>query len=429
MFSVGFAGIQTTFEPVNMNVYLSIIGYMFFLMFFYLTRNRFSTKYLICMGVSLFFATLISPVRTYPIYFWVLIVDILWLFENFTRNKIKNLFVRQFIIIFLFLFLNQMGTFAWSASEKISLQSSYLTKVGSYTLQNINALINFDMTYVYNLLTGIGSVVLPNKEKLPPNVNTLIGGIYIIIIMAVLFIRGIRKCNLPLLDFLLWAPIFYIGYSIIITTDSARMPLIYSPSRYFLPVYAGFVISLIFISKFILEKKSTIFTVSILFITVLLVIVNSVTLNIYLQELTNTRDGFYNKKVWKEIKNNVPRLNISSGKPSIFYFETDNSNRDIYTITGSGRQYVILYEIPQLSGFQITPYNPMVFHTFEGLMLVLTGQFQGVDAKINPSEFPPWDRIYAFRLEGDRLIDIKNSVHKKVEKALFERQPKIDNQL
>lgn len=424
LFSIGFSGIQTTTDSTNMLVYVSVIGYLIFLYYFFLTRVKLSFYHITIMGVSLFSATLISPVRSYPLYVWVIIADILWLLSTKgMKANLKFIAIRFLVIFSIFSFLAATGTFGES-----TIKNQYLKDIQTF----ISKLFQFDSSTqdrpVFNFLTGLGNVILPNQNLsleitgtgnvfLPNqsqatqtiNFNTLIGFVYILVLLVFL-VRNAKHNKLLLSTFLLWVPIFYLSYWMI-TRIIYNQQVMNSYARHMLIPYLGFVLSLSILIAILTNSNLKVIRNFVLLFALLIIYIHSSTLNYYLNFMTQYRNGDYVEKFWLQLQSRVPNLVDKSDLPTVFYFEFINSNLALYTInngfTTRGSAMYKIFKIPSHT-IAITSFKELVSIVTDGYELTRFG-FQ--------SKPLDWDRIYAFRIENDQLIDIKDAVIKQVEEV------------
>jgi len=417
MVAVGFSGIQTTFEIINMIAYISYIGYFLFLSAFFLIQDRLILKYIIIMGISLLFATFIGSFRIYPLYIWVFIVDSLRVLMKFKKEIIKTYLVRIFIIFIVFLSLYKIGIFSWYTRDAVSGQG--MDDISRFISDTISLLAGLNSNVILNFLKGLGNIIFPDILDKSGTIPAVLGTLYIIILIP-LFVTLIKRRTRSLyllFAFFLWPLIFYTSYFLVYISGHSKDTAIFqSYIRYLFPPFIGFSIALaIFLSiiQKINNKKSRI----VLALVIIFVFIHALTTHTYLNDLSKQRDGSYMVEIWRQIKQLVPETSLSSKDTNVFYFETDGSTRAIYTVNdGFIGHAIALYKIDskpakfdskEISAFGKLLAPPII--TFEELVSYIE-----ISLSNNP-EPDIWSRIFALKVEGDRVIDIKKDVRRRVE--------------
>lgn len=421
MVAVGFTGLQTTFEIANMNVFVAIIGYLIFLCTFFLNQEKVSFKNAVVMGLSLFLSSWVTPVRTYPLYVWIVIVDIIGVLMNFKRNRIKFFFIRQLVILLVFLLLYLLGIFSWY-SRDISPENR-TNNLSKFISEGTSFLSSLDANIVLNFLRGLGNIIIPDILDKSGAISVLSGSVFLIGLIG-LFIFIVKRRSekiFPLFAFLFWVPLFYASYFIVYINgyDSKDTVIVESYRRYLLPPFIGFSVSLGILLSLAVKKKNKIRNILLIF-TIVLVFIHGVTTHNYLSKLSKVRDGPYMVKIWNQIKQLVPESSLDTKKMNVFYFETDGTGRAIYTVNdGFIGHAIAVYKIDskpskfdkvEISSFGRLLAPPII--TFEELVSYIEKSLSG-----NPQP-DIWNRVFALRVEGDRVTDIKKDVKKRVEQSL-----------
>ena len=422
--AVSFSGIQTTFEPANMNVYLSVAGHLIFLIAFFLSLEKFSIKYLLVMVISLLLATLSSPVRTYPLYAWVIITEGLLILIGFSKHKLKIVLTRQLLIVAIFLYLYSIGIFSW-----FSLDAPAGNKINNFSIFLTNAklfLENLSLNIFSNFLKGLGNIFLPSTIDKSGSLSIITATIYLVSLFLLLFL-SIKKRSIKLTYssvFFLWPLLFYSGYFIVVLNGyghSGQETLVFeSFRRYLFPPMVGFSISLGLILSLILKRSKKLgYKLSYLFI--ILIIIHAAATNIFLNDLSKLRDGPFMRKIWNQLVELVPLSKLDQNKLNVFYFETDGSPRAIYTVNdGFILHTTTVYKINQGQ----KDFNPTEINKFTKMVInsLSFQEFVSFMQKGSPYDNVPitWDRVFAFRVEGERLVDIKGDLKTRVEPFLEE---------
>ncbi len=251
-------------------------------------------------------------------------------------------------------------------------------------------------------------------------VSLLLGAVFIILFAGVLVygirrrVKGIRL----LLYFLFWPLLFFTSYFIIYTIGGHRgSPPLPSSMRYLFPPFIGFAVAL---SVLISLTRKVKFNKIILVFVVVLILIHSVSTYSFLSQLTKQRDGPFMMKIWKQFPKVVPESALSTQKMNIFYFEADEPIRAIYTVNDGFIWHVIaLYKIDtkpskfdsaEISNFGKLIAPPII--TYEELLSY-------IKESLSENREPDiWNRIFALRVAGDKLIDIREDVRIRVEASL-----------
>lgn len=420
LITFGFSGIQTTFEIINMISYISLIGLLIFLCAFFKTSDRLSVKYLAAMGISLMLATILASFRIYPVYVWVFIVDSWRVLTYFKNDIIKPFLVRQSIILIVFLFLYKIGIFSWYTRD-VPLEKG-MNDVSRFISDALTLLAGLNLNIAANFLKGLGNIIFPDILDKSGIISLLLGAIFVIIFISLL-IYGIKKRTRGiylLLAFLLWPLLFYTSYFLIYINSGLKDTAIFhSQIRYLFPPFIGFVIALaIFLS--IVQKMNNKLNRVVLGFIIVFIFIHALSTHTFLSKLSQHRDGFYMVAIWKQIKQLVPESNLDTKKMNVFYFETDGSARAIYTVNdGFIGHAIALYKIdskpPKVDSKEISSFGRLLappIITYEELVSYIE-----ISLSDNP-ELDIWNRVFALKVEGDRVIDIKEDVKIRVEASL-----------
>lgn len=420
--AVTFSGLQTTYEVASTNVYLALLAFVILLIALLKSFNKFSLTYSALLGISLSLATLASPVRTYPLYAWIFLVDIINLLINSSKLKLRIFLLRQSIILIIFLFLYKMGIFSWFSLDIPSQKEA--DNLGKFISEVTLFLSSLNLSIFLNFLRGLGNIFFPSILDKNGVFTTFLGVAYIVVLLVgfVIMIKSRLQKNLLLFSFLFWPFLFYMFYFVVILggypNEVKGTIFLESFRRYLLPPFVGFAIflSLILPDSF---KKMTKKNGIILSSVIILLLVHAISTYTYLNELSKVRNGPYMIKIWNQIKQLVSESDLSFEKTNIFYFETDGSPRAIYTVNDGFIPHAIaLYRIRQKSQVytpsEVSSFAKLIRHTlsFDDIVSFTKNGLP------NDSEPITWDRIFAFRVEGERLIDIGQDVKKRVNEAI-----------
>lgn len=408
IFTFSFSGIQTITEPNNMIGLAALAFAMLYLIMFFFTRQSPSFTYHLTLGIYYLGALFLSPVRMFPLVVWSLFADLVWLLTSFNRQVLKMVLIRQIILLLIFLFLFTKGSFGITSGQR-DTYLSFFTSSSTYSF-----------SYLIDLLTGIGNVILP--DILTPSIlfinmdlNTLIGGVYLFITLL-LAVKAILKKDQKYTNFLLflvWIPIFYILYSLS-TISLYSEQLLVSFRRYLtvvstaIPILIGLIIAYVppLKGRYSVAVKASASVLLITFISI-----HILAIEIYLEDLTKKRNFSFSNNFWIQLKALIPSLPKISGQPTFFYIESSGSDLENSTfIEGFSTHASFIYQLPAIK----PTVNPQPIRSLRELKeLVETGlPLKEIELEPRPVS---WDRIYAFRLEGGKLQDIKEGVKRKLQ--------------
>lgn len=417
LMAVTFSGLQTTYEIANTNVYIALIGFVVFLFAFIssLIEHTQVFKKIIIMIFSLVFITLASPVRTYPLFIWVLAVDIVGLVLFYSRERLKAFVTRQSIIYLTFLGLYFVGLFGWFSLDS-SREKSYDIKI--FFEQISTFFLQFNTNIFLNFLKGIGNIFIPSTLDKSGKIALITAVIYILSLTGILIslIKKRNEKNYLMFSFFLWPLIFFTGYFIVVLggygESSKETVILESYRRYLLPPFLGVLVSMAILLTNYAKRFS-------IYLVIIFISLHAFSTNYFLNDLIKYRDGRFMTKIWSQFIEQVPKKSLDPQDTNVFYFETDGSKRAIYTLDdGFILHATTLYKIPQ--GFvdgtpeEITNFTKRLRHTFNFNQLIDFVE----KGFLNDSKPLSWDRIFAFRVEGEKLIDIKNETKIKVKKEI-----------
>lgn len=416
--AVSLTGIQNTYEVMNIISYISMTGLMIFLTAFFKISDKFSSVYLIIAGISLLFATFLTSFRTYPVYVWAFIVDISRLLIRLNKDMIKSFLTRQLVILTVFLFLYKIGIFSWYTIGASPEQGT--NDISKFISDTTTFVTSLNGNIAANFLKGLGNVIFPSTLDKSGTVSLFLGVALIIISIGV-FIYGMKRKTKNihlLLSFLLWPLLFYTSYFLIYINGGHKdSPALPSNMRYLLPPFIGFNIAMAILIS--LTKKIK-FNRIVLSSAIILILIHAISTYSFLGQLSKLRDGPFMMKIWKQIPQLVPQSSLSSEKINVFYFETDEPTRAIYTVNdGFIGHTVALYKIDSKPAI----FDSAEISTFSSLIAppIITYEELVSYIKKSLSENPEpdiWNRIFALRVEGERVIDIKKDVRERVEVSL-----------
>jgi hypothetical protein len=296
---VGLSGLQTTFETANTNVYIALLGYLVFLGSFFLDRNKLSVKNLIILVLAISFATLASPVRTYPIFAWVFIVDLIDALITCGKLRWKVFAVRQLILLATFALLYKLGLFSWFSLD--AKDQNKINNLGVFASQGVNFFSGLNSHILENFIKGLGNIIFPSTIDATGTLSLWFGLGFIAIFLGSLFLFYKRQTqNLYyLFCFILWPLILYAGYFIVVLNGyepAAKDTFVLeSFRRYLLPPFMGFCIFIGILLTVVSNKKNN-WSRFLSGVIVAYVLIQAISTYTYLHELSKGEmDGLWDK--------------------------------------------------------------------------------------------------------------------------------------
>ena len=140
----------------------------------------------------------------------------------------------------------------------------------------------------------------------------------------------------------------------------------------------------------------------------LIFIVNFIASSRYLKELIQIEGREVSNAIWESFTRQVPAIK----RDSLFYFESNSARLHPNVTYGFPQHVGILYKLPTAAEI---PYGTPDFEEFSSLI-----QGKGWEKHGRLPHKIAYDRIYAFRLEGSELIDIKPQVMERLKETLSE---------
>lgn len=410
--AVTATGIQNTYEVMNMIAYISMTGLVLFLIAFLKSLNKFSFLHLVPMGIFLIFSTFLTSFRVYPLYLWAFIVDGSQVLLHFKKDLIKAFLIRQVLIFVIFFFLYKIGIFIWYGLASTENKVNEFTKFAS---DFISLIMSLDLNVAAKYFTGLGNIIFPSMLDKSGTISLILG-----IALAVIFVgtlvyamkNKLKNFHL-LLSFIFWPLLFFTLYFIIYVGRGHReSPPLPSDMRYLMPPFIGLNIALaILISLTKKFKYSSIILGSL----VILILMHTISTYSFLNKLSKQRDGAFMSKIWKQIPQIVPQSSLSIEKMNVFYFETDTP-RALYTVNdGFIPHLVAVYKIDtkpskfdseEISAFSSKIAPPII--SYGELVAYIQ---KSLSEKPEPDI---WNRIFALKVEGEAVIDIKENVRKRL---------------
>ncbi len=458
-FSVTTIGLDTTDWVYNMTSYITIALFNLFLFLFLRSREKKNFKIFSLACFLYYLSYIIAPVRMHGSILLIFLLEFLWVLQKRNSETVKKTFFRLLAIVAIFLFIRFSGQTMGPSTEPIerftqgiNIATQLLTQgrfdflfypilmlgsliVPDFILPNsqVSSWINlffillpFFLLYLvisFFLIKEITYNQFKNFKKIAilgltwtiivaiihaTNLNTfsdsrnivllLVGG-YILILTFSFIIKFYRQTIISggLFLGLVWSILsfffawWYLPISIFPTTY-----------RYFIVSAQGISILLAVLISLGKEKKHQL---TLLTLFSLLLIVNIISIRIYLNFLLNSHGQEVSNKIWSSLPS-VPEIGKSK-EPIIFYFEGDPGTENIIhdvLYFGLPPHIALLYNLREENGslpIPMTKWEELISAITDGRTMPLYGQ---------PVHPIPVNKIYAFYLKVSPLTLINVTV-------------------
>ena len=392
-FSITAIGLETTDWVFNMPSYIAIIFLnLFFYFYLRLTKEQ-NVRLLIPTGIFFFAAILSQPIRMHGVLPFILMMELFWLWQNYSYGKLKQMLIRLGCLLSLFLFI-----------LLVLSNSPVVTGGGLFTdgVRAISELINKGTTnFLLNPIITIGSLFVPSITSTQPFLLLLGTSILIVWFLLLIKFRKNKEAKTALLFSFGWLILSYL-----IAWFRSPQSILFTTHRYLIVSAVG--VSLFFATIISLGKnyKSRVILSS---LVTLMILFNIISTHKYLQNklLSHSRD--ITDKIWTQ----MPYIKEvgKDNKPLVFYFEGDSTNVDILhdVITfGFPPHMALLYGITEENR------TPIPMSDFREVVSAVTDG-KSFAPYSHPLKAIAVDRVYAFQLQGkDNLINITDIAREKL---------------
>lgn len=377
-------GIETTNWVFNMPSYVAIIFLNIFLYLYLKTKETNRLKYLSLAGLFFVLAILSQSIRMLGVFPFVLFLELFWIFQDRSRMALKKALMRISFLSLLFIIL------FWVLSGSPVIAGPNLITQG---LNAFSGLFNKGkVDFLLNPVITLGSIFAPETIFKTNKFFDLGLGISILIIWIILLKNNFRNRIIATSLFFSFSLIIF---SYLFAWYRSPEAIFFTNHRYLIISSVGVALFLGTLSNLFKPQNSRRFVIFLIGIIILLNIMSS---NKFLQEQVKTHENKMNEKIWASL----PRIEGvgKSNDQVIFYFEGDGSNdtiiRDVITF-GFPPHMMLIYNIKEEKNV------PLAFNYWQQVLgAVLKGKSS--------------DKIYAFYLQGrDNLINITDVARKQLE--------------
>ncbi|MCL5070604.1 MAG: hypothetical protein M1308_06875, partial [Actinobacteria bacterium] len=452
-------GLDTTNWVFNMTVYLSITFFNICLYCYLKFKTDGKVHFLILSLITFYLAHIAAPNRMTGFFVFIFLLELFWLYQNFTIKNVKKSFLAVSIFLLAFLFISK--TIAFPDSKGTIFSGGIINIVNNVNkMQQLFAEGHTDFLF-YPVLT-VGKILIPDTSPFLSG-NILIT-LFFIFLFSGLFLLQTIKCystgrylKLTLLALLcvLASAIIYqnnkttlsassanlilIGlYTLLIASaiflynlkkDKASTTIFIALSWTFLSFIFSWLISpdmvmatshryLIVSAEGIALMLATIISLGkttkkqlLLFSTILILIVIHIQESQkYIGNLLSYHNQQTSNKIWSAVPS-IPEA-VNSKQPLVVYLENDGTNG---TILHDSLGFGLDYHIALLYNIQNPKKIPAIMDNWQNVISAVTDGKSFAPYFDRPLKPVPIDNIYAFRLEGqDNLINITSTAREKL---------------
>lgn len=305
LFSVMFAGIETTNWVFNMNTYVSMILFNIFI-YLYIKFHKFTLLTASVLGILLGLSFIITPNRMHGLLFAIPLIA-LWKLKGFSKQNLIRL-----IPLIMLLYLPIMGfRFLISSTNDISYGETLSTSITNIRLFK-------------SILGSIANAAIPEKvyEYFGVSQNLKVSFIVFVLTFLIVFFVKARKSFPEISKFALLSLSIILSFIIMPLLVFDPQMIINSDHRYlFIP---GAFMMVIYACLFVIlwKNKSFLKTSALMFIA-LIFLLNIFSLQNYFDYLSKEgRMAKDSQKYFDYIKTQITRPNNNAPMP--FLFITDN---------------------------------------------------------------------------------------------------------
>jgi hypothetical protein len=460
LFAVTPIGLDATNWVFNMITYIGMIPILFFLQFYYRSKDSNSLIYTLITGLFLFLAIVIVPTRMHGVLVLLLALELTWIFIERNLKSLKNSLIRISLFILIILLIKNIGTSFANPQETVDrsfiglstieqmIQKDRQYEVFFYPItifgnmvvpdvfwpaiqKSSNVLLGssrpiWKLTFlVYGTSLIVGYFLLKNKGKSYLKTYFKIAIFWTVFTLGIYIVRKIDNINFSRSDYL--GATLVGGYSMILMLFLAWSRT--NKAIYKRLIFTGVVWAMAFIAVpwifypyIVYPTAHRYMTISslglgiiwgmlnllkinrrvLIFLFIIQLLIQGVAANGYLSDLVQRRSRFISEKIWDSLEKKLPTFEETEDF-KVIYFASDDTNGDIvYNNVFFGFPPRIALEY----GISDTNKIPVALTTYPDLVsMAIDGQaFKAQGREVKPVSL---DRIYAYAITGDELENIK----------------------
>lgn len=480
-FSVTTIGLETTEYISHITSYIGLIFFNLFLYYFLKSRETNHTKKLLLSGLFFFLTFVIVPIRMTGLLPFILLIELFWTSQNFSKTIIKKTALRLSFIFLIFIFINLIGNpFFFPSQGGVTKPPSNIFLINQTTDSvafMLKQVANSRFDFLFYPVISFGSMFIPDTAikdfpSSPSEFQKLIlmifvYGLFVLIALAIKNSIFVKKSDSSKLIFFL-AALWSLTAFVIYSANQATIPsikflvllliggymlilslyLLYKFYNNYLISQAifislswsfvSFIIPWFWSSTFLLETYHRYLIGSAIGVSLFMAILIALAKNVKHQRIilslfivllfiniwiTKTRIEIllnnHNQQFNNKIWDAMPYIKEvgNSTEPLIFYFEGDGTNESILHDT-------VTFGFPFHMGLLYKTYeenrNPISMIEWKDIESAVTDGKSFAphrQGKILNPISP--ERVYAFRLQGkDNLINITDDVRERLTKLL-----------
>lgn len=386
LFLVGYTGIQTTDWAHYMNIYLATALFLFSLVFQLRFYQNFSLKQMYLSLIFIVSSLVVGSLRLYPILVLMPLTDLsLYLLKKKLRNSFRIIYKLVIFLVSAIIFWG-IGLFG--------SPFSFYSYGGWTAFKFLDAVATNLILALKSLLYLIGTLLIPNRLNIKPEINLLIGVMFILV-----FIITLIKSFKSIKDNI-WSMIFGTWFFTFLFTIWYFGPtsLMSSEHRYLLVIFTFFVLWLYILALSFLESFKSSKSIM-LAVACLLIIVHAVSSRqFYIHQLDKGRDFKFAKKIEETIIFDLP---VKPTSAPFVYFDIDD---------GEVKQSLLFGLAIKTSSLKQLWDTKYFFNQYDDLE-VLKKDLQKRIGK-GASKESVFDLIYAFQVRNKQIKNTTDDVKK-----------------
>lgn len=398
LFSIMYAGIETTNWVFNMNTYLSILLLNLF-SYCYFKLKTYTPKTLIPLSILILFIFLTAPTRMHGIIFFVPLIVFICS-RKLTISRIKNLIIATLLLL-----------------GPLIIFRIYITSFGNISNHIVrSASFDYFINVVTNLIINLGYAALPDEFFSMSIANLHKNGFYFLIGILVLltgffFIRSTKtKDNLGKLGLLSLLS----SISFLIVPGLINPQSFFSSNHRYLLISGNFLIISFACLINIFYKKGNLIKTTGIAIAIFLIIANILSLKLYFNNLSkNGRLAEDVDRVFEHLAKIKPKIgNI----PAVFLFFSNN-NSFLYNTLTFGFTTRMIYLNPYIENNIQTA--PFAVDNFESLKSIISDKNSPELKRYGYKPYKiPLENVYSFYIDQERITDYSKNVRESLKQAL-----------
>lgn len=393
-----YSGIETTNWVVNMNTYLSLATFNFFIWIYFLKDHKIFSKETFLLGLFLLASYFLTPTRMHGILLTIPFISILKI-KGLNRSVIKEVLIRSFIFYSPILLLRSIIR---TTSDTYSL---------NVILQNLgSAVLSFKI-----LLSSITNSFIPDKlfPSFISNNNKMLITISLYCFLSIFFYK-VRKKYLSYSKFGLFSLLSIITFSLIPWLISPSI-ILSSDHRYQLIPGSFMLVAVAIFCSILWSQNNKLLKKIAIILPIIIILINFFMLRSYLDNLEQA--GRLKTTADKYLSYFMSKIEKRDNTlPLVFLFTTDDQTYLYNAITFGFRYRLMFVDSSVNFDEQKTPFP---VENLDSLVNVLSSPNSSELKRYGYKPMKvPLENVYGFKLENKELTDITPNLRELLRKRL-----------